>query len=279
LAIETNNLLVQIMRTIHFMHALLATSLMLAAVSASAAEPLRVRLLTYNIHHGEGVDGKLDLERIAKVIKSVDPDLVALQEVDQKVERTRSVDQPAELARLTEMHVVFGANLALQGGHYGNAVLSRNPIVRWDNHLLPNIAAGEQRGVLEAEMKLTGSENPLLLFATHLDHRQDEQERLASAKTINALADKQPDRPALLAGDFNDVPESKTLEELATRWETANTEPIATVPVDRPAKQIDYLFFRPKARWKAIDIQVLDEATASDHRAVFAVLELLPKGE
>ncbi|MEX2025646.1 MAG: endonuclease/exonuclease/phosphatase family protein, partial [Pirellulaceae bacterium] len=62
---------------------------------------LQLRVLTYNIHHGEGIDGKLDLPRIARVIESVDPDLVALQEVDRRVERTGSVDQPAELARLT----------------------------------------------------------------------------------------------------------------------------------------------------------------------------------
>lgn len=263
----------------HSKQVLLAACLALLAISAEAAEPLRVRLLTYNIHHGEGVDGKLDLERIAKVITSVSPDLVALQEVDQKVERTGSVDQPAELARLTEMHVVFGANLALQGGHYGNAVLSRNPILRWDNHLLPNIAAGEQRGVLEAELKLSSTDEPLLLFATHLDHRRADRERLESANAINALADKHPDCLALLAGDFNDVPDSKTLEALATRWQTASPVPIATIPVDRPAKQIDYLFFRPQTRWKVIDVQVLDEAVASDHRPVLAVLELLPKGE
>src|SRR3954468_2494324 len=90
--------------------------------------PERVRVLSYNIHHGEGVDGKLDLERIAAVINAVEPDLVALQEVDQRVARTRLIDEPADLARLTKMHVAFGANLALQGGHYGNAVLSRWPI-------------------------------------------------------------------------------------------------------------------------------------------------------
>ena len=75
-------------------------------------------MLSYNIHHAEGVDNKLDLERIANVILSVKPDIIALQEVDQKATRSGSVDQPAELARLTKMNVAFGANIPLQGGHY-----------------------------------------------------------------------------------------------------------------------------------------------------------------
>lgn len=115
------------------------------AQQASGATLLRV--LSYNIHHGEGVDGKLDLDRIARTIQSVEPDLVALQEVDRKVTRTGGIDQPAELARLTKMQVAFGGNIVLQGGDYGNAVLSRWPIRRHENHKLPRFDNGEQRSV------------------------------------------------------------------------------------------------------------------------------------
>ncbi|MCO6458083.1 MAG: endonuclease/exonuclease/phosphatase family protein [Pirellulaceae bacterium] len=243
---------------------------------ARAAEPLRLRLLSYNIHHAEGVDRKLDVERIAGVIRSVKPDLVALQEVDRNVGRTQSVDQPAELARLTGMQVVFGANIELQGGHYGNAVLSRLPIKRQRNHLLPNIDASEQRGVLEVEVQPGASHPAVLLLATHLDFRPDNRERLASAKAINLLAGKDPRQPALLAGDLNDTPDSQTLETLASTWSVANAQPLATVPVDRPTKQIDFILCRPRDRWKVVEVRVLDEAVASDHRAIFAVLELLP---
>jgi len=246
-------------------------------VAADAGEPIRLRVLSYNIHHAEGVDRKLDVERIARVILAVNPDLVALQEVDRKVKRTQGVDQPAELARLTKLHVVFGANIELQGGHYGNAVLSRFPIARHQNHLLPNIDASEQRGVLEAEVTLPGSKQPLLLWATHLDFRADDRERLASVKLINELASKHPQQPALLAGDMNDTPESKTLEQFAAMWKRTGEKPIATVPVDRPTKQIDFILSRPQDRWKVVEVQVLEEAVASDHRAIFAVLELSPK--
>jgi endonuclease/exonuclease/phosphatase family metal-dependent hydrolase len=249
---------------------------LLISVVAAAEEPFRLRVLSYNIHHAEGVDRKLDLERIAGVILSVKPDLVAVQEVDKNVERSQVVDQPAELARLTKLHAVFGANIDLQGGHYGNALLSRFPVAAHKNHLLPRIEASEQRGVLEAEITIPDSMQPLLILATHLDFRADERERLASAKVLNELAEKRPLQPALLAGDLNAIPESKTLEQLATRWTRANDRPLATIPVDEPKKQIDFILYRPVDRWKVIEVQVLDEAVASDHRAIFAVLELLP---
>ena len=248
----------------------------LAGMEALAAEPIRIRILCYNIHHAEGVDRELDVERIAGVIRSVEPDLVALQEVDQNVKRTQVVDQPAELARLTKMHGVFGANIELQGGHYGNALLSRFPITRHKNHLLPNIDGGEQRGVIEAEIKLADANEPLLLLATHFDFRADERERLASVKVINDLAARHSSLPALLAGDLNATPDSKTLQRLETIWTRTNQKPLATIPVDKPTRQIDFILFHPAQRWKVVEVKVLEEAVASDHRAIFAVLELLP---
>ena len=254
---------------------LIALSVALLLASAlQGDEPLRLRVLSYNIHHGAGVDAKLDLERIAGVIRSVEPDLVALQEVDKTVKRSGSVDQPAELARLTEMQVVFGANIELQGGHYGNAVLSRFPIVRHQNHLLPNIDKSEQRGVIEAEIQLPQADERLLLLATHLDYRAENEERLASAEAINKLAAQHSSKPALLAGDMNDTPESQTLARLASLWTSVNPKPLATIPVHRPTKQIDFILYRPEDRWKVVEVKVLDEAVASDHRAIFAVLEL-----
>ncbi len=253
---------------------LLTVASVLTVSTSQSAEPIRLRVLSYNIHHSEGVDGKLDLERIANVILSVKPDIVALQEVDRKVKRTGGVDQPAELARLTEMNIVFGANIELQGGHYGNAVLSRFPITQHKNHLLPSIADGEQRGVIEAEMEMPHSGQTVRLLATHLDYRADERERLASAKVINELIAVHPQHPALLAGDLNATPDSETLQLLHAKWNRTNENPMATVPVNQPTKQIDFILHRPANRWKVVEVKVLDEAVASDHRAIFAVLEL-----
>ena len=243
------------------------------AASQKIAEPVRLRLLSYNIHHAEGTDGKLDLERIARVIRSVQPDLVALQEVDQNVGRTGNINQPEELAHLTGLNLAFGANIKLQGGHYGNAVLSRYSVVSSRNHLLPVVDNGEQRGVLAVEVDIHSVERPLLLLATHFDHRRDPKERIQSAKVVNSLVPK--DRQiAVLMGDMNDIIGSKSIDILDTAWNRTSRKSMPTIPVEKPSRQIDFIFTRPASRWKVLETRVLDEAIASDHRPIFSQVEL-----
>ena len=238
-----------------------------------AAEPFRVRILSYNIHHGEGMDGKLDLARIAKVIRSVSPDIVALQEVDDQVRRSGHVKQPAELARLTKMHVVFEKNIDYQGGRYGNAVLSKFPFVQHRNVHLPSFNNGEQRGVLICKLRLPSRQQPLLFLGTHLDHRRHDGERLASAERINRLSDAYEQQPALLVGDLNATRQSAVLARFQKRWRIVHRKELPTVPVGKPTRQIDFILSRPVAAWKTVEVRVLDEAVASDHRPLFAVLE------
>ena len=133
--------------------------------------------------------------------------------------------------------------------------------------------------MIEAEILLRDSGESLLLLATHLDFRADDTERLASAKVINDLIAKHEHLPALLAGDLNATPDSPTLQALEAHWSRSNDQVMATVPVIQPSKQIDFILYRPDARWKVIETQVLDEQVASDHRAILAVLELVPNDE
>src|SRR5215207_8498273 len=97
---------------------------LVAAIAALGGEPAArpagktLRVLSYNIHHAEGTDGKLDLARIAGVIRAAEPDLVAVQEVDRDTTRTNKVDQTAELAKLTKLHGEFAKAIDLQGGGY-----------------------------------------------------------------------------------------------------------------------------------------------------------------
>lgn len=268
----------------------LCTVAALAAVmavpkDAPAQEPLRIRVLSYNIHHGAGVDGKLDLERIAGVINSVKPDLVSLQEVEKNTNRTGNVDQPAVLGKLTGLTPVFEKNIDFGGGYYGNAVLSRFPIVEHKNHLLPCLNNGEQRGALVVKVEAGPAKLPLVFVATHLDHRRDDQERRQSAEVINKLAADWK-APAILAGDLNAPPESEVLKIFGQQWKRANREIMPTIPVNNPRTQIDYILVRSPGKdgaaasgWKVLSFKVLDEAVASDHRAVFAELELLPPGK
>ena len=262
----------------HWLRGLMCLGVLVLSRTAWTEEPLRIRILCYNIHHAEGVDRKLDLNRIGNLIKTVNPDVVALQEVDQNVRRTRGVNQPEVLSKITGLNVVFGKNIPLQGGHYGNVLLSRFEIQHFKNHSLPNFDQGEQRGVIEATLKLPGDRGELCFMATHLDHRRDEKERLASVTAIRKIAQTKMAQPTVLAGDLNATPDSATLMKFFETWTSANQDPRPTVPVTQPQRQIDYILFRPQARWRVVEVKVLEEAVASDHRAIFAELELGPSG-
>lgn len=260
------------------------------ALVGRAELPAELRVLTYNIHHGEGVDGKFDLPRIAAVIKSASPDLVALQEVDQGTARASGVDQPAELARLTGMEVVFGRNIDFQGGGYGTAVLSRLPVKAHSSVKLRSFYDGtaehpEQRGVQIVEIGEPGDAG-LVFLSTHLDYRSDDRERMASAETINELAAKYGERLMILAGDLNAEPESRVMREFEKRWSIVGTDAkqqasegvnaLLTFPSGEPAKWIDYVLVRPAERWGVVELRVIEERIASDHRPLLAVLRRLP---
>ena len=245
---------------------------------ASADSPQRITVVSYNIHHGEGIDGRLDLERIAEVIRETDADLVSLQEVDQNVSRSESVDQPQEFAKLLKMHVAFGGNIDLQGGKYGNAVLSRFPIVANKNHLLPNTGGGEQRGVLEVDVELPHG-GQLIFLATHLDHRSDPAQRLDSAKFINEAFAIETKFPVCLTGDLNAVPDSSVLDAFRKHWTLPDGQAGLTIPVGTPNRKIDYILVGSAApssgiRLREVETRVLDEAVASDHRAILSVFEV-----
>jgi endonuclease/exonuclease/phosphatase family metal-dependent hydrolase len=248
--------------------------------SASAELPTELRVLTYNIHHGEGVDGKFDLPRIADVILSASPHVAALQEVDQATARASGVDQPAELARLTGMEVVFGRNIDFQGGGYGTAVLSKLPVKAHSTVKLPSLYDGEQRGVQVVELG-SPREAGLVFLCTHLDYRPDDRERLASAEVINNLAAQYAHRLMVLAGDLNAEPESRVIREFEKRWTPVGrgtkqqpeaTRQLFTYPSEKPRKWIDFVLARPAERWLIAELRVLDESVASDHRPLLAVL-------
>ena len=242
-----------------------------AAPAAAEEGRQELRVLSYNIHHAEGVDGKLDLPRIANIIKESGADLVALQEVDKSTERTGRVDQAAELAKLTGMHVVFGKAMDYQGGQYGQVILSRWPILSNSTHYLPEPADREPRIAVATTIRL-GAKGPVIRFVgTHLEH-QLEAVRIEQATELNKLF-ASGDMPTLLLGDMNARPGSNPMKILLEKWQdTGNTAP--TVPAENPRNLIDYVLFRPAGAWEVLSSEVLNEPVASDHRPVLAVLKL-----
>ncbi|MEM9415516.1 MAG: endonuclease/exonuclease/phosphatase family protein [Planctomycetota bacterium] len=247
------------------------------AAQAEPDPPKRLRVLTYNIHHGEGMDRVFDYERLAAVIASTDPDLVALQEVDRETGRASGVDQAALLGELTGMYHYFGQAMPFDGGGYGEAVLSRFAFEETWTVNLSCDPGQEPRAVAAARVRPWGDDGPEVVFAgTHLCH-QSAQTRLNQSREINA-AFPEVHQLAILCGDMNFTTEADAYNEIARRWtDTALLfgDPKPTIPATNPRARIDYVFARPAGAWKIIDVQVIDEQVASDHTPVLVVLEVV----
>lgn len=252
---------------------LLSLFLMVTSGFAQSA-PVTLRVMSYNIHHGEGIDQKLDLERIAKLITDAKADVVALQEVDRGTVRTQKRDLPAELSKLTGMTVHFEKNIPHEGGEYGNAVLTRFPIKRAKNTHLKSFANGEQRGVQQLVLDVAGRE--VLFMNTHLDARRDPTEREHSATELKAIATAAGKMPVILAGDFNSAPDAPAIasmrEFLTDAWTTLSKAPGFTIPVKKPSRRIDYIWITP-ASITPVRMEVLN-SEASDHLPIVAELRL-----
>jgi len=239
--------------------------------------PARVAVLTYNIYHGEDANGGSNLDAVAGIIKSLEPDLVALQEVDNKTARAKGLDLTAELSRRTGMHGIFGKAMDYDGGGYGEAVLSRYPVIETKNNPLPHSAKAEPRAALEIHIELPGGMK-MAFAGTHLDHQRDQSNRMMQAKRIMELYENY-DLPIVLAGDLNAAPGSDPINLLSRQWSyAAQDNPQPTFPSVKPVRKIDYIMYKPKSRWKVVEVRVIDEKVASDHCPVFVVLELLPGG-
>jgi endonuclease/exonuclease/phosphatase family metal-dependent hydrolase len=231
-----------------------------------------LRILSYNIHHAEGSDQRVDLLRIARIIRDSDPDLVALQEVDNQTKRSAGIDQLSELKRLTGMHGVFGKAIAFEGGEYGQAILSRTPIVQQQVHALPS-GAREQRIAFETSTQLKGRD--LRFVSTHLDH-QKEEFRIQQAATINELLSRNS-IPTFLAGDFNAVEGSDTIAKLREVWTFPKHAPMFTIPTRSPSRQIDFIVLHRDTNWDHVTTQVLDEPVASDHLPILSIFRAATK--
>lgn len=243
-----------------------------------ADEPPPLRIVSYNIHYGQGNDGKYDVERLAAVINRLKPDLVGLQEVDVGVERSGRVHQARRLGELTGMRVRYGPTQHYQGGLYGNAVLTRLPILDVHIEPLPYTEATPElltypRGAIAVTVRDPRG-NPLRFISTHFQHNVPE-DRLAQAQAVNRLF-AGDDVPTILAGDMNALPDAEPIAELLTKWNNATDHPAApSAPSQNPRSRIDYIFYRPANAFRLIEAGVVDEAMASDHRPVLAVLGLL----
>lgn len=241
-------------------------------ISAGASTKKTLRIMTYNIHVGVGMDKKLDLERIAEVINRERPDLVGLQEVDRGVKRTEGKDEIAELAKLTRMDFSFAHNLDYQGGQYGVAILSRFLIQHADHQKYENRRESERRGMLRVEVEVDGKK--VNFVTTHLDYQYEDGrlfETEQMLRHVDGLAG-----PLIIAGDFNDEPVGSSYKLLRSKFDDAwagNKTAGFTYPADKPTKRIDYIFYRATDRMRVKKAWTVN-TLASDHLPVMAELEI-----
>ncbi len=232
------------------------------------AEAPRLRVLTYNIHHGEGTDRKFDLERLAKIIKATEPDVVALQEVDRNTRRASGVDQAVELGKLTGMHAQFGKAMDYSGGEYGEAILSRHKPTNVNVHALPHGPGREPRAAIAVTLAARDGFPELVFIGTHLCH-QSNDDRVAQTKKINEAYPPGSKVVAILAGDLNARTDSPPMREFGKQWSD-------TMP---KRNKIDYVLVRPADPWRVVETKIIPEPVASDHDPVLVVLEWRGNGE
>ena len=253
--------------------ALSGCSSLIKPLNFSPDSPVSIRVATYNIKHGRGMDGVVDLERTLATLKSLNADIIALQEVDDQARRSDGVDQATWLADQLGMHAAYGAFMDFQGGRYGLAILSRRPILSHESWRLPE--GNEPRVALATRIE-TGAEEVITAVAVHFDWVKDDGFRYAQAlETLRQI--QTLDTPWIIFGDFNDVPDSRTMNAFrkVAREAKKPSDSSATFPSDEPTIEIDYILCGPSSSWSPASATVIEESIASDHRPVVAELNLI----
>ena len=230
-----------------------------------------LRVMTYNIHHCNppAKPGFIDVDAIAGVVRAQNPDVLALQEVDVRTQRSGNIDQAALLAEKTGMHVYFGKSINHDGGEYGVAILSKFPLRNTRTIRLPETSnpAAEDRVVAIADITFRNGKK-LSIGSTHLDvstpANRDEQ-----VAALNTVADTLA-LPLVLSGDLNTTPSTTAFATLMEKYQPSCTDCGYTIPVNNPKRVIDFVLAVKKSGWEPLRTTVINEPYPSDHLAVVA---------
>lgn len=234
--------------------------------------------MTFNIHHGKGTDGKVNLQRIASVIKHSGADYISLNEVDRFFsKRSNFEDQLAWIAKELNLHHAYGPALtftikgSMEVRQYGNGFLSKYPIESEINHLFyPKGLEG--RSLLEVDTQFQG--NNLKLFVTHLSLNP-----FVRHKQIHFITNKikHEKKPVILMGDWNMKPGTAAWNMITRHLQDvchlSLAGPIYTFPSKKPKTQLDYIFVNEHIQISSVEI-VDKIPDASDHLPLKATLRL-----
>jgi endonuclease/exonuclease/phosphatase family metal-dependent hydrolase len=235
-----------------------------------SGEREHIRIASYNLHSCVGLDGKCSPSRIASVLEELDCDVFALQEVDNQPGEHEESMQLDYLAKRFGMSAVPGLRLVRRTGEYGNAILTRLPIVRVVRHDL-SYSRYEPRGALEVDVEVRG--HVLRVIATHLGLRRAER-RFQWRRLMVAVAEAPLDTPTVMLGDMNEW-----YRRAATLREAHQTfgEPPAPVafPSFAPFLALTRIWLRPSAALKSVEVHRTELARrASDHLPLKATIEV-----
>ena len=219
-----------------------------------------MRVLTYNVHKCRGLDGRASARRIAEVLREIDGDVAALQEV---------LDDQAE-AIAAELGLAFaiGENRKHRGRAYGNVVLSRFPILATRNYDL-SVRGREERGCLRVDIDAGG--RPLHVFNVHLGTALIER-RHQGRKLIapELLADEALESPRIVLGDFNEWTTGLATKLLRSHMESADVRGhlrrSRTYPGLLPFLHLDHIYYDPALQLESLSLCRTRKAlVASDH--------------
>jgi endonuclease/exonuclease/phosphatase family metal-dependent hydrolase len=232
-----------------------------------------LRLVTYNVHSCVGLDGTLSPERIARVIARIEPDVVALQEVDVGRGRTGGVDQARVIAHHLGMTVHFHPTYEVAEERFGDAVLSRLPMRVVRTGPLPRLAGDhglEPRGAIDVEVDADGV--TYRIVNTHLSihprERRLQAEALLGPDWLGGIA---PGTDLVLCGDLNAGPGLPTCRAIGRRLVDAQVgrdghRPRRTWGGRWPVARIDHVFVDPGIEVLHVDVPSTHlTRTASDH--------------
>ena len=251
----------------------LAQAITWRAPVAVTGQGFPIRIMTYNLHNGFNTKGKLNMEEIAQVIESNNPDIVALQEVSRGWVVSGRVDMLAWLSQRLHMPYVFGPTA---DPFWGNAILSRYPILAYSREDLPPRSLFILRGFIVALIDI-GNRERLKVIATHFHHLEGQTDiRQLQSQAILDFLDGIDNNHTVLLGDLNAEPtdqEILMLQQARLRDAAAkmNPELAYTFTSDNPYQRIDYI-------WISSDLRIIEDAqvplsTASDHLPVVAVID------
>lgn len=252
-----------------------ALAIIVCCATTLWAESNMLTVVTYNIHHAEGMDGVIDLDRIVSAIQELNPHVVCLQEVDRNLPRTNHIDMPQVFAEKLGMKAIFEPNYQFDGGDYGNAIFTSLPIVTSRNIALPNPISAEPRGCLVVTVEWDGAQ--IDVMNTHLG--LNGQERLAQTE---AIVKELGEHPVILAGDMNEnvtAPGLKILREHLEDSFIKNSEALrGTIPADSPVRRIDYVLV--SSDWEISASAIIHNTVtriASDHLPYRSTISLRSK--